>query len=34
VTPLVGVRPREVTIVAAIRSAKTMLSAAAAIRMT
>lgn len=34
VTHLVGVRPREVTIVAAIRSAKTMLSAAAAVRMT
>ena len=32
--PLVGVRPREVTVVASIRSAKTMLAAAAAIRAT
>jgi hypothetical protein len=31
---LVGVRPREVTIVASIRSAKTMLAAAAAVRAT
>jgi len=31
---LVGVRPREVTVVASIRSAKTMLAAAAAIRAT
>jgi hypothetical protein len=34
VSRLVGVRPREVTIVASIRSAKTMLAAAAAVRAT